>query len=62
MKTRNGFGTGLTASEKFWTFPVPLLLTVETRIEIAGNFLYVNVLSTCVTSGLTCVLRTIRDA
>ena len=41
---------------------VTLLLTVETRIEIAGTVIYIQLLlSTCVTIGLTYVLRTARD-
>ena len=41
---------------------VTLLLTVETRIEIAGTVIYIQLLlSTCVRIGLTCVLRTARD-
>ena len=38
-----------------------LLLIAETRIEIAGTVTYINVLSTCVTIDLTCVLQTARD-
>ena len=40
---------------------MPLLRTVETRIEKADTIIYINLLSTCVTRDLTCVLRTARD-
>ena len=38
-----------------------LIRTVEIKIETAGTIIYINLLSTCVTIGLTCVLRTARD-
>ena len=47
-------------SDKFWKFCLLLLLAIvaiETGIEIAGTVMYTNVISTCVTRGLTCVLR-----
>ena len=47
--------------DEFWTFYVPLLLTAETRKEIAGTVTYLTVLSTSVTIVFSSVLRTTRD-
>ena len=43
--------------DKFWKNLCAVAPHQETSIDIAGTVMYINLISTCVTGGLTCVLR-----